>query len=180
MRYPAVLTIVAVAALVGVGTGSGARAEHVSIQIDEHFEPEFLSDACGVDIFIDAVGELKVTLIRNKEGLIAREIDRVGGGKITYSSPETGKSFSFNFVGSHWDYGSGAVVGSSVIVSVHGLFGHAPGFVPSDAGLFRYEGVVTGFDEFGIPLVDFVEVIAERGNRVDEERVVDGICAALS
>ena len=179
MRYVSILTACAVVALAVVGTGAGARAEHVTIQIDDHFQSAGLTAACGFPVFIDFVGEAKVTLIRNKEGLIVREIDRVGGGaKITYSSANG--SFSFPATASTWDYGDGAAVGSEVIVSVHGLFGHAPGFVPADAGLFRYHGEVTGFDEFGIPLVDFVVVIADRGNRVDEERVLEGICGALS
>ena len=179
MRYLTIVLSVAAVALVAVGT-SAARAEHVNIQIDDHFQSDFLSDACDVDVFIDVVADLKVTLIYNKSGLIVREIDRAGGGRLTYRSPDTGKSFSFMFAPSKWDYGSGAVVGSSVIVSFTGLFGHVPGFVPSDAGLFRFEGVVTGFDEFGIPEVDFVDVIADRGNRVDGERVIAGICAALT
>ena len=179
MRYVTILAACAVVALAVVGTGAGARAEHVTIQIDDHFQSAGLTAACGFAVSIDFVGEAKVTLIRNKEGLIVREIDRVGGGaKITYSSANG--SFSVPATSSTWDYGEGAVVGSEVIVSVHGLFGHAPGFVPSDAGLFRYRGIVTGVDGFGIPLVDFVEVIADRGHRVDEERVLEGICEALS
>jgi len=38
-------------------------------------------------------------------------------------------------------------------------------------------GVVTGFDEFGIPQVDFVEVMADRGNRNRGEEIVAAICA---
>jgi hypothetical protein len=178
MRYLAMLAACALAALVVVGAGAGARAEHITIQIDEHFEAEELTAACGFAVFIDFVGEAKVTLIRNKEGLIVREIDRVGGGaKITYSSAQA--SFSFPQLPSSWDYGDGAEVGSDVIVSFHGLFGHAPGLIASDAGLFRFLGVVTGFDEFGIPEVDFVDVIAERGNRESGEDIDAAICEAL-
>jgi hypothetical protein len=123
---------------------------------------------------------LKVSLVRNKSGLVVRETDRAGGGRTTYRSPDTGKSFSFPIQPSHWDYGSGAVVGSPVIVSFTGLMGHVPGLIPSDAGLFRFLGHVTGFDEFGIPLVDFDEVIADRGNRNSEEEIVAAICGKLS
>ena len=179
MRYLSMLAAWAVVALVVVGTGAGARAEHVTIQLDDHFEATGLSAVCGFPVFIDFVGELKVTLIRNEEGLIVREIDHVGGGaKITYSSANG--SFSFPQTSSSWDYGDGAEVGSEVIVSVHGLFGHVPGLIQSDAGLFRYRGVVTGFDEFGIPTVDFVEVIADRGGRNSEEDIDAAICEALS
>jgi hypothetical protein len=178
MRYLMILAFAALAALVATGVSAGARAEHVTIHVNEHIEADFLTEACGVPIVIDVVGDLKVTLIRNKAGLIVRELDRAGGGRITYSSPTA--SFSFMMISSTWDYGEGAEVGSEVVVSVHGLFGHAPGFIQSDAGLFRYLGVVTGFDEFGIPLVDFVEEIADRGNRESEEDVTAAICDALT
>jgi hypothetical protein len=179
MRYLAMLVACAVAAGVTAGAAAGARAEHVTIPIDEHFQDQDLTAACGTAIFVDFVAEAKVTLIRNKEGLIVREIDRVpGSAKITFSSAFS--SFSFVAVPATLDYGDGAEVGSDVVVSVHGLLGHAPGFIASDAGLFRFLGEVTGFDEFGIPLVDFVEVIAERGNRASEEEIEAAICDALT
>ncbi len=67
-----------------------------------------------------------------------------------------------------------------MIVTFHGLFGHIPGGIRSDAGLFSFLGVVTCFDEFGIPEVDFVEAIVERGNRVPEEDVLAAMCEALT
>jgi hypothetical protein len=179
MRYLAILLSVVVVALIAVGTSMGAQAAHVPIAIDDHFEATDLSDACGFDVFVDVVADLKVTLIFNQSGLVVREIDTAGGGTITYSSPETGNSFSFAFQPSQWDYGSGAVLGSSVIVSFTGLGGHAPGFIDSDAGLFRFLGVVTGFDQ-GIPIVDFVDVIAQHGNSNSGEEIDAAICAALS
>ena len=180
MRKLAVLIGVATVAVVAVATSVAARAQHVTIPIADHFQSDFLSEACGFDVFIDVNADLKVTLIYNKDGLIVRELDRAGGGTVTYSSPDTGGSFSFPFQPSQWDYGSGAVIGSDVIVSVTGLLGHVPGFIASDAGLFRYLGVVTGFDEFGIPIVDFVDVIADRGNRGGGDEIVAAICAGLS
>jgi hypothetical protein len=177
MRYLGIFAAAVVAALLVVGASVGARAEQITISIDEHFERTDLSAACGFPVFFDFVGEAKVTLVRNKDDLVVREIDRVGGGaKLTFRSATA--SFSFPSQPSTWDYGEGAVVGSEVIVSFHGLFGHASGFIASDAGLFRSLGVVTGFDEFGIPDVDFVEAIADRGNR--ETDVVEAICAALT
>jgi hypothetical protein len=180
MRQLAVLLSVAVVALVTPATSGAQQAQQIPISIDDHFEDEFLSEACGVDVFIDIVADLKVTLVYDRSGLVVREIDRAGGGTVTYRSPETGKSFSFPFGPSQWDYGSGAVVGSPVTVSFTGLFGHVPGLIPSDAGLFRFLGVVEGFDEFGIPQVEFVEVITDRGNRESGERITAAICAALT
>jgi hypothetical protein len=181
MRQLAIVLSVAIVALVAAGTSVGAQARHLAIHIDETFHSDFLSEECGVDVFIDLDADLNVTLVYNQSGLLVREIDPSGGGTFTYYSPDTGKSFSFPFQPAMLDYGSGAMVGSAVIVTQRGLFGHVPGFVPSDAGLFRFLGSVTGFEENGSPLIDFVEVIPpEHGNRVDGEQVVAGICAALT
>jgi hypothetical protein len=179
MRQLTALLSIACAALL-MAASSSATARQVHITIDDHFQSEFLSEECGVDVFIDVVADLQVTLVYNRDGLVVRELDHAGGGTLTYRAPDTGKSFSFPFQPSQWDYGSGAVVGSSAIFSFTGLFGHIPGGIDSDAGLFRALGVVTGFDEFGIPQVEFQEVIAERGNRNSGEEVVAAICAELT
>lgn len=179
MRYLAILLSVAVVALVAVGTSVGAQAQHVNLIIDDTFQSDFLSDTCGVDVFIDVVADLNATLVYNKSGLIVREIDPAGPGTVTVRSPDTGKSFSYPFRGAQWDYGSGAVVGSDVIGSFTGVSVRVTGFLPPDAGLFRFEGFVEGFDENGVPIVPIVEVIADRGNREDGA-VVAAICAALN
>lgn len=180
MRQLVVLLTALVVGMMAVGATGAAQARHVTININESFRADFLSTQCGFEVFVDNVLDLKVTLVYNKDGLIVREIDTAGGGRITYRSPDTGGSFSFTTMSSTWDYGAGATIGSSVVVSLHGLFGHVPGFIPSDAGLFRYLGVVTGFDEFGIPIVDFVDVIADVGNRESGERITSAICAGLA
>jgi hypothetical protein len=180
MRQLAVLLSVAVAALVAAGTSSGQHAQQIHIAIDDHFRSDFWSGRCGFDVFIDTVADLQVTLVYNSSGLIVRELDRTRGGTVTFRSPDTGNSFSFPAQPSQWDYGSGAVLGSPVTVSFTGLEGHVPGAVSSDAGLFRFLGVVEGFDEFGIPEVEFVDVIADRGHRSSLEAVTGAICGTLS
>ena len=182
MRYLSVLAACALVALVVVGTGTGARAEQITIHIDEHIDANALTDACGVEVDIDIVADLKVTLISNKEGLVVREIDAAfGNGTLTYSSPDTGNSFSFTVQRSTWDYGDGAVVGSEVLVQFTGLQGHVPGLIATDAGLVRIVGVVTGFDEFGIPQVDFPNPpLSDRGNRESGEDILAAICAGLA
>jgi hypothetical protein len=74
----------------------------------------------------------------------------------------------------------GSAIGSRATFQFVGLFGHVPGLIASDAGLFRAVGVVTGFDEFGIPEVELTEVIAERGNINSGEEITAAICAALT
>ncbi len=55
------------------------------------------------------------------------------------------------------------------------------GFIPSDAGTATFVGVVTGFDEFGIPLVDIPHPpIRETGNRESGEDVLAVFGEALN
>ena len=161
------------------GTTAAARAEQIHIAIDDHIVSDFWSDQCGFEVTVNLVGDLQVTLVRNRAGLIVREIDRMGGAKVTFSS-DSG-SFSFPNQPSQWDYGDGATLGSSVVVSFPGLIGHVAGQVASDAGLGRFGGVVEGFDEFGIPEVEFNDVVfKDVGHRSDFEDVRAAICGSLS
>jgi hypothetical protein len=181
MRHLFVLIAALVVTALAAGAGNAApRAEQVHIAINDVFVDEGLSEACGVEVTVSVVGDLQVTLIRNQEGLVVREIDRLHGIKITFSS-ESG-SFSFIAAPSQWDYGSGAVVGSTAIVTFPGLQGHVPGLIASDAGLVRLSATVVGFDEFGIPIVDFenAEVLIDVGNRNSGDEIVSAICSALS
>ena len=181
MRHLFVLVAAVVVAALAAGAGTAApRAEQVHIAINDVFVDEGLSEACGFEVTVSVVGDLQVTLIRNQDGLVVREIDRLGGTKVTFSSANG--SFSFIAAPSQWDYGSGAVVGSTATVMFPGLFGHVPGAIASDAGLVRVTGTVTGFDEFGIPIVDFenAEVLLDVGNRATGEEIDAAICSGLS
>jgi hypothetical protein len=181
MRHLFVLAGAVLLAALGAGaTMAAPQAEQVHIAINDVFVDEFLSEACGFEVTVSVVGDLQVTLIRNQEGQVVREIDRLGGTKITYSSANG--SFSFIAQASQWDYGSGAAVGSTVVVSFVGLQGHVPGLIASDAGLVRLTATVVGFDEFGIPIVDFetAEVLIDVGNRASQEEIIAAICGGLS
>ena len=179
MRHLFVLAGAVLVAALGAGATTAApRAEQIHIAINDVFVDDFFSEACGFEVTISVVGDLQVTLIRNEEGLIVREIDRIGGARVTFSSANG--SFSFPTAPSQWDYGSGAVIGSQVVVSFAGLQGHVPGVISSDAGLVRLSGTVEGFDEFGIPLVEFNEVIKDVGHSNGQEETVAAICDRLS
>jgi hypothetical protein len=180
MRRLAVLLGLVALALLTATPGSAAQARQISVDINDSFQDPDLSATCGVDVFIDFVAHLQVTLVYNQSGLVVRELDHAGNGTVTYRSPDTGKSFSFPIQPSQWDYGSGAVIGSTATFQFVGLFGHATGFIDSDAGRLQIVGVVTGFDEFGIPLVEGTEVIAESGNINSDEEIDAAICAALT
>ena len=107
-------------------TGSAAQAKQISVDINDSFQDPDLSAECGVDVFIDFVAHLQVTLVYNKSGLVVRELDHAGNGRITYRSPDTGRSFSFPIQPSQWDYGSGAVIGSTAPSSSSACSGTRP------------------------------------------------------
>ena len=181
MWHLAVLAGVALLAALGAGVGTAARAEQVHISINDTFVDDQVSAACGFTVTVNVTAEVQATLVRNGAGLIVRELDHAGGGRVTFSSANG--SFSFPVQPVVIDYGSGAMIGSSAVVSFVGLLGHAPGFIASDAGLIRLEGVVVeGFDEFGTPVLDFsnAEAVIDAGNREGGENIVPAICAALS
>jgi hypothetical protein len=180
MRQLVILLSTFVLAAIGAGASSAA-AEQVHISINDSFVSDFWTEQCGFTVTISTTADPQVTLVRNKQGLIVREIDRLGSGRVTFSSDNG--SFSFPAAPAQFDYASGAVIGSSVVVTFPGLQGHVPGLVSSDAGLVRLVGVlVTGFDEFGIPELDFTnaEAVIDVGHHADSEDVQAAVCGALS
>ena len=165
-----------------VAPAHAQQARHVRVVVDDTFPDPFLTEACGTPVEISVEGTLNVTLVYNQEGLLVKEIDPSGGGTVTYSAPETGNSFSFPFQTAIFDYGAGAEVGSTVTAKFVGLFGHATGFIASDAGQLIFTGVVTGFDDNGIPLIDEenAELVVQHGNFESGEDIEAAICAALT
>ena len=132
--------------------------EQVTFDINDSFTDEFLSDHCGFEVVFSISGHLNATVRYNDAGLVVSEIDRQPNTTITYSSPDTGRSFSFpNAQPSHWDYGAGATLGSAVTIKLTGLFGHVPGVIASDAGQTVLIGVVDGFSPEGVPFVNFTD-----------------------
>ena len=178
-----VLLCLLAAALVAAGTADAQPTRQV-IPISDTFTSDFLSEQCGFEVVISITGRVNVRLFYNDSGLVVRELDTTASGsKVTYSAPSTGESFSHpNSLTVNYDYGAGATVGSPVTIRVTGLFGHVTGLIPSDAGMQVFStGVVEGFDELGIPEVDYGgEPTVEHGNRVPGEQVLTSLCASLS
>jgi hypothetical protein len=159
------------------------QARHVRVVIDDTFPDPFLTEACGTPVQKSVEGTLNVTLIYNQEGLLVKEIDPSGGSTVTYSAPETGNSFSFPFQTVIFDYGAGAEVGSTFTAKFVGLFGQVPKWVHATGGLeILTGGFVTGFDDNGIPLLDFetAELVVEHVNRPSGEDLTAAICAVLT
>ena len=86
MRYLAILLGVALVAPGVVGASVGAQAQ-LDIHIDDHFQDEFWSETCGVDVFIDIVADVKVTLVYNRSGLVVRETDKAGAARSRSARP---------------------------------------------------------------------------------------------
>jgi len=179
LRHFLVLLGAVLAAALGAGASTAApRADQIHISINDSFVSDFWTDTCGFEVTISTVRDVHATLVRNKDGLIVSENDKLGSTRVTFSSADG--SFSFPAAPSHWDYGDGARVGSTVIATFTGLQGQVAGRVASDAGLFRIAGVVAGFDEFGIPEVELTDVVKDVGHRSDAEDVQAAVCGALS
>jgi hypothetical protein len=171
--------IVVLALIVAAPTGAG-QAGHLTIDIHESFPSAFLSNACKTDVVVSFDATLNVTLVYNQAGLLVKEVDPSGGGRVTYSAPLTGNSFSFPFQTAVIDYGTGATVGSTFTMKLVGLFGHVPGLVASDAGQLIVSGVVEGFDENGSPQLEITDFVLEHGNRESGDGVTAAICTALT
>ncbi len=156
-----------------------SSAAHVRIEIHDSFVHDDLSAACGTLVVVSVDANLNATL-RLRDGLIVKEIDPSGGGTVTTSAPLTGASFSYPFNTVIIDYGTGAVLGSSFTVTFNGVIGNVPGHVAADAGHIVLTGVVDGFDELGLPILDVTDFVSFNGRQSDPDAVVAAMCEALA
>jgi hypothetical protein len=157
------------------------RHVRYTFALGDVFPAPYTSEVCGFEVIGTIDGRVNVSLIYDSPGLVAREVDTTAASTVTFSAPSTGASFSFpNALVYHFDYGSGAAIGSPVQIRITGLSGHVSGLIPSDAGSDVFlDGVVVGFDE-NVPVVEFGEPTASHGNREDTDRITSSICTALS
>ena len=151
---------------------AAAPPEHITFPIEDSFS----FDDCGFVVDFTTAGTLHITLWRNDAGLVVRERDKLLQ-HATFTNAETGKSVSsVQSEHSVWDYGTGAVLGSSVDITLTGMGGRLPGTGPS-AGRIKLTGTVVDFDPDGLPLVDIPEQEPSfiAGRHPDQD-----FCAALS
>ena len=80
------------------------------------------------------------------------------------------------------DYGAGAEVGSTFTAKFAGLFVNVPGIHAAGGLEIITGGVVIGFDENGLPLLDFgdIEVLVDHVNLPSAEELDAAICGALT
>jgi hypothetical protein len=170
------VTIATVA--VGAAVAQATPPQHFADPIDLTYQDDFLTDFCGFPVNFTLAGVLKTTLFYDNAGNIVHEVDTQPGTTETFSSPASGKSFSWRFSGAlHTDYTDGAALGSAAIASGTGLSIKAPG-VSAAAGRVVFDAIVVDYTPSGIPITAFNGVISATGS--DPQGIDEAICAALA
>lgn len=174
------IVVVAAALLAAAAASATGGVQQVTRTVDDVDTGESgdLTSYCGFPVTVTFTGESRVTLVYNRSGLVVREID---SGTVTKTYTSENGSYSFHVSPAQFTYPGGASIGSQAVATFVGLQGHAPSFIPSNAGLVRIEGTVIDFDG-DIPVVSFggSEPLLAVGNHESPDRVGPAICAALS
>lgn len=189
MRTPApsrsVLRTIAVATTVAsLGVMSPARSMaplHVAYDVDISYPLDDLAAVCGFDVEFHMVGVFKGTLRRNAAGTIVSEFDSQPNTTQTFSSPESGKSFSFKFSTTfHSSYPDGIEPGDRVISKISGAQEKLPG-LPARAGRAYFpDGEVLFVDDGGVPIVTYGEPTREVRRKYSDDQADAAICSALA
>jgi hypothetical protein len=185
MRKLALLAATCAAAIAATGA-SAAAPEHYTVPIQDTFFAPFMSAVCGIPVTITIEGTAHVTLWRNDAGLVVREHDVASSFTAVFRSPTelggTGLSFTNRSPGvATFDYGSGATLGSTALVTLTGLAGPAagPGSTVA-AGFQQFTGTVFAFSPEGIPIVDFPgQPLVQHGTWPPVDDVFAQRCEAL-
>jgi hypothetical protein len=179
------LAPLAVLPLLSSGPASADSAvvtpERLSFDLHEVYNDDFLTEACGTEVVVTLSGTRDVTLWRNDAGLVERELDRFPGAFITWSAPETGQSVKTRVdLVSHWDYGTGAVLGGPVTFTFQGMVFHLPG---SGDSAFAWRevsvGDVDGFED-GVPIVDDGTLVSLVGHIPNDFDFVEAVCSSVT
>ena len=161
-------------------SAQGRAPSHHSERVDFTFPLADLSAVCGFPVEQSLTGTLKTTLRYDRSGRLVTELDTQPGTIITFSSPASGKSFSFPFSALlRTEYTNGGAIGSPATSYGSGLSLKVPG-LPSDAGRIVFDAVVVAITPGGIPIVAFTGVISANGHTNDGAAVDAAICRALA
>ena len=153
---------------------------HFSEPVNFSFPLDYYTNLCGLPVFQSLVGTLNTTLRYDRSGSIVSEVDTQPGTTLTFSSPTSGKSFSWPFANIlRTDYTNGGALGSEATSYGSGLDIKAPG-VSADAHRVVLGAVVVDTTPFGVPIVAFTGVISVKGHTTDPDAVDAAICAALA
>jgi hypothetical protein len=175
----AVLTALASVAAPAPAVAAGAP-DRFTVDISETFIDESASQSCGTQVVVTVTGSTEISLWRNEKGLVVRELDRSPGAFITWSAPETGMSTKTRAdMVSHWDYGTGAVLGGPVTFVFQGLFFHLPGASSAFAWREVSVGDVDGFED-GVPIVNDGTLVSFVGHIPEEFDFTESLCSLLT
>jgi hypothetical protein len=174
------LTALALAAALAPAPAQAGPPSHFSEPVDFTFPENYLTDLCGFPVFYSLVGTLETTLRHDRSGTIISEVDTQPGTTVIFSSPETGKSFSFPFAAIlRTDYTDGAALGSETTSYGSGMSLNVPG-ISAHAGHAVFSGVVASYTPYGVPIVAFTSVISWVGHENDPDAVDAAFCNALA
>jgi hypothetical protein len=180
----AIATLGVAAAMVAALTTASAQATppaHFSEPVNFNFPLDYYTDLCGFPVVQTLAGTLNTTLLYDRSGNIVSEIDTQPGTTVTWSSPTSGKSFSWPFADLlRTDYTNGAALGSDATSYGSGLGMKVPGVPAADSGRVVFDAVVVDSTPYGVPIVAFEGVISVSGHESDADAVDAAVCAALA
>ena len=175
------LAVVAMMAALTTASAHATPPSHFSEPVNFSFELDYYTDLCGFPVFQTLDGTLNTTLLYDRSGNIVSEIDTQPGTTVTFSSPTSGRSFSWPFADLlRTDYTNGGVLGSDATSYGSGLGIKVPGVPAADSGRIVFDAVVVGATSYGVPIVAFEGVISVHGHASDPDAVDAAVCAALA
>lgn len=172
---------VLVAAVLSPAAGAAAPVHEEITLSNVTFPDVYLSSACGITVLDTVSGRLTATLFAAQGSAPAHEVDTLTGGRITYSSPDSGNAVTKPLNGtSHAVYPDGLAVGAPAVVTIDGVDSASiTGTAPPGAGQLVADATILFVDEAGIPGTAFSpsDIVSANGNFA---ATTAAICAALT
>jgi hypothetical protein len=170
--------------MVAALTTAAAQAtppSHFSEPVNISFPNSYYTDLCGFPVVQTLAGTLNTTLLYDRSGSIISEVDTQPRTTWSFSSPTSGKSFSWRLAAMlRTDYTNGAALGSDATSYGSGLGIKVPGVPAADSGRIVFDAVVVDSTPYGVPIVAFEGVLSVSGHESDADAVDAAICAALA
>ena len=182
------ITVAVIVAFLAITTiaaaGNVIRISRIDVSHHAPILKGFLSEYCGLDVFVQGEGFLDVTVHFDRDGRVVRENYSSAGASVTYWAPLTGNSYRFPWMPrEEFVYPGGAVIGGPAIYRIVGMIVNHPG-LPPDAGLLSLRGTVVDITPDGVPIVAFTDADFEaaivRGRSNSVNATADATCTALA
>ena len=179
-RSPVALALAVIMSALMTASAQAQPPSHFAEPVNFSFPLDYYTNLCGFPVFQSLVGTLNTTLRYDRSGSIVSEIDTQPGTTVTFSSPTSGKSFSWPYAAIlHTDYTNGGALGSNATAYGNGFSMKVPG-IPADAGRVVFDAVVFDSTPYGVPIIAFTGVISVAGHTNDPDTLDAAICAALA